>query len=96
MVAHQEEVELVRIPLGVHDQHSQKGSISSHPNATAHVPDLNGTLGPLHGYLHSGAAAAGAGAAAAAAAAAVATAVFAVLFLFDFVFKEMAVVIVTG
>ena len=85
MVAHQAEVELVRIPSGVHHQHSQKGPTSSHPNATAHILDLNGTLGPLHRYHHSGAAAAAAGAAtaAAAAAAAVATAVSSVFVCFS-------------
>ena len=74
MVAHQAEVELVRIPSGVHHQHSQKGPTSSHPNATGHIPDLNGTLGPLHRHHHFGAAAAAGGAAAAAAAAAAAVA----------------------
>ena len=74
MVAHQAEVELVGIPSGVHHQHSPKGPTSCHPNATAHVPDLSGTLGPLHRHHHFGATAAAAGAAAAAAAAAAAPA----------------------
>ena len=85
MVAHQAEVELVRILSGVHHQNSQKGPTSSHSNATAHIPDLNGTLGPLHRYHHSGAAAAAAGAVAAAVAA-VATAVSAVFVCFLFPF----------
>ena len=70
VVSHQAEVKLVRISSGVHHQHSQKGPTSSHPNATAHMPHLNGTLGPLHHHHHFRAVAAVAGAAAATASAA--------------------------
>ena len=88
--AHQAEVELGHIPSGLHDQHYLKGPTLSHSNATANIPGLNGTLGPLHRHHSFGAAAAAAdaaaGAAAATACAAVATAVVFTVFVYFSVF----------
>ena len=70
---------MVTIPAGEHHRHSEN-TTSSHPNATSHIADLKGTLGPPHRYHYSGAAAA-ADAAADAAITAVVSAVFVFMFL---------------
>ena len=66
MVVHQAEVELGCIPSGLHHGRFQNVVTSSHPNATAHMPDLNDTMDPLHRFHHSDTAAAVVAAAAAA------------------------------